>query len=58
MRSALAGNCPVDTGNPAQVRKVDPDPAAGSRYNIVVNRERGELYVTSGGSHVLVFRAR
>lgn len=57
VRSALEGNGPVNTSDPAQVRKVDPDPAPDSAYNIIVNRARNEVYLTSSGSHVFVFRA-
>jgi hypothetical protein len=57
VKSALRGNGPVDTGDPSQVRKVDPDPAPASAYNVVVNREREEIYL-SPGSHAFVFRAR
>ena len=58
VRSALDGNGPVNTSDPAQVRKVDPDPAADSAYNIIVNRTRDEVYLTSSGPHAFVFRAR
>lgn len=58
VKSALRGNGPVDTSDPAQVRKVDPDPAADSAYNIVVNRARDEVYLTSSTSHAFVYRAR
>jgi hypothetical protein len=58
VRSALEGNGPVNTSDAAQVRKVDPDPAADSAYNIVINRARDEVYLTTSGSRAFVFRAR
>jgi len=57
VRSALAGNGAVNTSDPAQTRKVDPDPAADSAYSIVINEKRDEVYLRSSGSHVFVFRA-
>ena len=57
VRSALQGNGPVDTGDPAQVRKVDPDPAANSSYDIIVNQVRDDVYLRSTGNHVYVFHA-
>jgi hypothetical protein len=57
VRSALNGHGPVNTSNPAQVRKVDPDPTAASSYNIVINPRRDEVYLVNGGPHVFVFRA-
>jgi len=58
VRSALRGHGPIDPTDSRQVRRVDPDPAAGSTYNIIVNRHRDEVYLTSTGSHAFVFRAR
>lgn len=55
--SALHGGGPVNTSDPAQVRKVDPDPAPTSSYDIIINRERDEVYLRSTGTHVFVFRA-
>jgi hypothetical protein len=57
VRSALGGNGPVNVSDPAQVRKVDPDPAADSAYNVIINQARDEVYLTSSGSHAFVFRA-
>jgi hypothetical protein len=57
VRSALQGNGPVDTNNPAEVRKVDPDPAANSSYDIIINQQRDEVYLRSTGNHVFVFKA-
>jgi hypothetical protein len=56
--SALEGNGAVNTSDPAQVRKVDPDPAADSAYGVIVNQARDEVYLASSGSHAFVFRAR
>jgi hypothetical protein len=58
VRSALAGGGPVDTSDPAQARKVDPDPAADSAYGVIVNPQRDEVYLTGFGPHAFVFRAR
>jgi hypothetical protein len=57
VKAALNGGGPVNTSDPAQVRKVDPDPAAGSSYDIIINRERNEVYLRSTGTHVFVFGA-
>jgi hypothetical protein len=57
VRSALGGNGPVNTSDPAQMRKVDPDPAANSVYNVIINQKRDEVYLVSSGSHAFVFRA-
>lgn len=47
---ALGGGGPVATNDSAKVRKLDPDPAAGSFYAIGVNRARTEIYAVPGGS--------
>jgi hypothetical protein len=58
VRSALHGHGPINTGDPAQVRRVDPDPDAGSTYDIIINHEFSELYLNSTTSHAFVYRAR
>jgi hypothetical protein len=42
VREVLARIDARETSDPAQVRKVDPDPAANSSYDIIINRERDE----------------
>ncbi len=58
VRSALEGGGPVDTSDPRQVRKLDPDPAPRSSYDVIVNRVLDEVYLRSSGSVAFVFRAR
>lgn len=57
VRSALRGNGPVDVNDPAELRKVDPDPAPSSFYSFIVNQALDEVYLNSSGSTVFVFRA-
>jgi hypothetical protein len=57
VRAALRGHGPIDLDDPAQARQLDPDPAADSTYDVIVNRARDEAYLRSTSAHVFVFRA-
>jgi hypothetical protein len=48
--AALAGGGMVSTSDPTRVRKLDPDPGAGSVYGVAANRARGEIYAVNFGS--------
>lgn len=57
VHAALHGGGQVDTSDPAQVRKVDPSPAASSAYDVIINRRRSEVYLRCATADVFVFRA-
>jgi hypothetical protein len=57
VRAALRGEGPIDTGDPALVRKVDPSSADGSMYDVIVNRQRSEVYLRCATAQVFVYRA-
>lgn len=48
LADALGGGGPVDPLDPQQVCRLDPDPTAGSLYDVVANHVTGELYVRQG----------
>ena len=51
MAESIAGGGPVNTLDPGQMRRLDPDEAnAANFYDVVYNGSLDELYVREGGT--------